>query len=405
MSDWGVGIYRLAAKAIGKTLCRHEIVESAYANRGVGRGEVTFGRSDLDLSIITRTRDSAPVKGSEYYALYRRVSALRCLNPALTHLMIYDAYGLDRWTRTDTYLGSQERRSMFFLAGKPVSVPVVPVRKEDAVRWVAFWCDRFFPLAVQQRNRRNLRKMAIEIWKAWAVARDLAAEPYLTLREAVQKAESHSVGSALRSVLADPWRSTRFIMELAGALHDSLFPPLRKLKEPHVIKMLLPPRSRHRVLVVLPRPETPLPQAAFEAQSLIATPELLHLHLHYLNPFLDWTLDPKIRELGFSAPAPIEFVRACLFFGQDNILKMPGFVRKNDAWLPHAVLAFSKYSAPYLRNGETPPPMSEKAILEAIGHVSSCTDYYLRDYDRICSPFREQTRELEKLEVPGIYPS
>ncbi|HTY63512.1 MAG TPA: hypothetical protein VMG30_14795 [Acidobacteriota bacterium] len=401
MSDWAVRVYRLAAKATGIALCRHKIVESAYANRGVGRGEVTFGRSDLDFSVITRTPDPASCDGPELFSFYRWVQTLRCVNPAITHIMVYDSGGIEKWIRTDTYLGSQERRSMLLLAGKPAFLPDVPVRREDAVRWVVFWCDRFFPLAIQERNRRNMRKLAIEVWKAWAVARGIAAEPYLTLREAVQKADSHPVGSALNDVIADPWRSTGFIMKLAGILHDSLFPPLQKLKEPFVVKMLLPPRSRQRVVVVLPHPEAALPAAAFEAQALLVTPELLHLYLHYFDPFLDWNLPSEIRKLGFSAPKPYEFVRACLFFGQDNILRLPGFVRKDTTWLPHAVLAFSRHSVPYLIHDEVPPPMPEKEILDSIARTPDCSEYYCRDYARLCRGFGEQLKVLEQLETPG----
>jgi hypothetical protein len=405
MSNWAVRIYRLAAKITGMALCRHEIIQSVYANRGVGRGEVTFGRSDIDLSAITRTPDPATGDGPELHSFYRRVCALRRINPVFSHVMLYDLRGIDRWTRTDTYLGSQERRSMFLLAGKPAPVPNIAVRREDAIRWVAFWCDRFFPLGVQQRSLRNMRKIAIEVWKSWAVAQGIVAEPSLTLQEAAQEAGSHAIGSALADVIADPWRSTGFIMKLAGILHDSLFPPLEKLQEPLVFRMLMPPRSRQRVLVVLPHPETPLPAAAFEAQSLLATPELLHLYLHYFDPFLDWTLPPEIRKLGFSGPKPIEYVRACLFLGQENILKLPGFVRKTDTWLPHAVLAFNRHTVPYLRNGEVPPPMSEKDVRDSIAHSPSCSEYYLRDYAPLYRGFREQLKALEQLETPGTYPS
>jgi hypothetical protein len=404
MSKWAVQFYRFAAKAVGMALCRHEIVESVYANRGVGRGEVTFGRSDIDLSMITRAPDPVSGDGHELYSLYRRVRLLRRLNPALTHIMVYDHRGIDRWMRTDTYLGSQERRSMFLLAGKPVSTPDIAVRREDAIRWVVFWCDRFFPLAVQQRNRRNLRKLAIEVWKSWAVAQGIVAEPYLTLREAVAQARSHPIGSALTDVMADPGHATGFIMKLAGILHDSLFPPLEKLQEPLVFRMLMPPRSRQRVLVILPHAEAVLPAAAFEAQSLLATPEFLHLYLHYFNPFLDWTLPPEIRALGFSIPIPYEFVRACLFYGQDNILRLPGFVRDDAGWLPHAVLAFNHYSIPYLYNGDVPPPMPEKDVLDSIAHSPNCSEYYCREYAELYRRFGEQLKVLEQLEIPGTYP-
>ncbi|MGD0014332.1 MAG: hypothetical protein ABSD56_07915 [Bryobacteraceae bacterium] len=65
--------------------------------------------------------------------------------------------------RTDTFRGSQERRSVILLAGKPAVMPSVPVRREDAVRWFAWWPAHFFSMAVRERNRRNLRKIAAEM--------------------------------------------------------------------------------------------------------------------------------------------------------------------------------------------------------------------------------------------------
>jgi hypothetical protein len=405
MSDWGVRIYRLAAKIMGMALCRHEIVESVYVNRGVGRGEVDFGRSDIDLSIITHAPDPESGDAPKLFSLYRRVCALRRINPALTHLMVYDRRGLDRWMRTDSYLGSQERRSMILLAGKPAPMPTVPVRREDAVRYVPFWCDRLFPMAIKQNDRRNLGKVTIEIWKSWAVARNIVSEPYLTLREAEQKLRSHPFGSALPEATTDPRRAVEFVMKLAGVLHDELLPPLKKLKEPIVIPMLMPPRSQQRrILIILPHPGAALPAEAFESQAFLATPELLHLSVRYFNPFLSWVLPPELRRLGFSTPPPIEFVRACLLFGQENTLRLPGFARA-ETWLPLAVLAFNQYSIPYLRNGEVPPPMHEEDIRVVLERNPTCSEYYLRDYAHLYRQSVEQLKVLEKLEAPGVYPA
>jgi hypothetical protein len=68
------------------------------------------------------------------------------INPALTHLLVNDPSGLDRWMRVDSYNGSQECRSMRLLAGKSAAMPNIPVRRDDAIRRLAFWNDRFFSL-------------------------------------------------------------------------------------------------------------------------------------------------------------------------------------------------------------------------------------------------------------------
>ena len=95
---FSVSSYRLAAKAVAIALQGHPIVESVYVNRGVGRGEVSFGRSDIDLQLIVRTPDPEYADGPELASLHWRVRVLRKLNPALGHMMVFDPQGLDRWS-------------------------------------------------------------------------------------------------------------------------------------------------------------------------------------------------------------------------------------------------------------------------------------------------------------------
>ena len=397
MSNLALHIYRMAARIAAFALCRHEIVKGVYAGRGVGRGEISFGRSDIDLCIIVRNPDPDSCDGPLLSSLYRRVCGLRRINPALSHMMVHDPRGLDRWMRTDTYFGSQERRSMILLAGKPTPMPLLPVKRQDAVRFVAFWPDQFFPIAIQQHNRRNLHKTTLEIWKSWAVARGIADEPYLTLRETERKARACPDGAGLASTTQSPQRATEYVMKLAAALHEELLPPLRKLRETMIIRMLLPPKSRKRVLVVLPQPGASLPAEAFEAQSFIAIPELLHLYIHYLNPFLDWTLPSEIKRLGFTTPDPVQFVRACQYHGQDNTLRMPGFVGGRESWLPGACIAFTQHSLPYLQNGEVPPPMKEEDVRAVLGYQPAISEYYERDFSRLYRCSMEQLKILDQL--------
>jgi hypothetical protein len=402
VNNWAVRIYRLAAIITGMALCRHKIVESVYANRGVGRGEVTFGRSDIDLTVIVRNPNPDSGDGVGLYSLYQWFGILRRINPAVTHLLVNDASGLDRWMRIDSYNGSIERRSLLLLAGKPVPMPQIPVRHEDAIRRVAFWNDRFFPAAVQQRSRRNLRKIAIEVWKAWAVARGLVAEPYLTLHEAEQNARLHLSESALPEASPDPRHATGFIMKLAALLHDEFFPPLKKLQETLVFQIRMLPRSRSRILVVLPHPESAVPAAAYEKQSILVTPEMLHLYIHYLNPFADWTLPSELRRLGFTPPTHPEFLRACLFHGQDSMWRRPGFVSK-DTWIPGTGFAFNQYSTPYLRDGNIPPPMPEDKVRAILENNSTCREFYARDFASFYSESMEQMSVLQQLQnTPAI---
>jgi hypothetical protein len=400
MSSLGLHVYRLVAKIMGAALCRHEIVECVYANHGVGRGEISFARSDIDLTVVVRRPDSESGDGAGLYSLLQKFRALRRINPAMSHLLVNDANGLDRWMRVDTYNGSQERRSLLLLAGKAIQLPNIPVLREDAVRRIPFIADRFFSIAVQQNNRRLVHKMAVEVWKAWGVAQKLAPEPYLTLREAVQQAHGHPIGSSLASVHSDRQRATEFIMRLAGILHDELLPPLKKLREAFVFPIRMLPRSASRTLVVLPQPGAALPAAAYKEQSLLATPEMLHLYLHYLNPFLAWTLPQELRSLGFKTPGHHAFLRACLFHGQDSMWRRPGFTYK-DAAAPCIAFAFNQYSIPYLQDGQVPPPMPEEKVKAVLAHNPSCFEFYQRDFAGFYRESMGQMKVLQQLEAAG----
>jgi hypothetical protein len=394
---FSVGSYRLAARAVAIALQRHPIVESVYVGRSVGRGEVSFGRSDIDLQLIVRTPDPESADGPELASLYWRMCVLRKLNPALGHMMVFDPQGLDRWSRTDTVLSSLERRSVILLTGKDNPIPHVPTRREDAIRWVAYWNESFFPIAVRQRNGRNLRKISTEIWKAWAVARGITPEPYLTKRESEIGARTDPAGAGLLGKVHDPEFAVKYVMTLAGILHDDLFPKLRPLQNPIIIRMPLPPRSFQRVLVVLPQQATLLPSEAFDSQSFVATPELFHLYIHFVNPFMNWSIPEELKDMGFLSPEPREFVRACSFYGQDNMLRLPGFVRP-DTWTPGTTVAVNRYCIPYLRNGEIPPPMPESAVRIELDHRPTVSEYYLRDFARLYRESVEHWEILQRLE-------
>lgn len=392
-----LSLYRLAAKVIGVWLGRHEIVESVYAHRSVATGEVSFGRSDIDLMIVVRPPESASADGPELASLYERVQLLRRLHPALTHVQMHDPRGLEKWLRTDTYRGSTERRSALLLAGKPAAMPSVTVRREDAVRWFAFYPAHFFSTAVRERNPRNLRKIATEMWSAYAVAQGRTPEPDLTRKQAEARARIEEDGAGLAELASYPERAPDFVFGLAKRLHDGLLPPLEPLREPFVFRAPLAPRSRLRVFVIPPGPGYAPPAEAFEADSFLATPELLHLCSHYVNPFAAWGLPPELSRLGFVRPSPKEYVRACLFYLQDNTLRNVGFAHR-DTWVAGATVAVVAHSIPYLRNGEIPPPMQAQNMQALLEHQPSVADFYREEFGRIYSQSQGQLEVLEELE-------
>ena len=72
-------VYLQAARAIAAVLARKKIVETIFVRRSVASGEVVFGRSDIDLSIVIRD----PASGAALCSLANSFRALHFPFPML----------------------------------------------------------------------------------------------------------------------------------------------------------------------------------------------------------------------------------------------------------------------------------------------------------------------------------
>lgn len=372
-------VYRGVARLTGQVLGTSEIVESVFAHRSVGSGEVSFGRSDIDLVVVVREPDSEGADGAELASLYEKVCRLRRFNPAVGHMAVQDPRGVKTSVETDTYLGSLDRRGSVLLYGQPAQMPEMPVQPEDALRRFAFPLDGYLTTAVRTGDGRNLRKIAADMWNAYAVATRMLPVPFLTRREA----EAHWSATEDTGVLAeagrDPERGLSGGFRLAKRLHDELLPPLEPLREPVVFQMRMAPRFRERSMVIVPGTGFPVSAGSLKPHSFLSSPELLHLYVHYVNPFFDWILPSELRRLGFSGPTPREFVRACLFYGHSHTTRNPGFMHHHTA-APATIMALLKHSAAHLRNGETPPPMPLAEVDAIQNRRPALLEYYRKDF-------------------------
>lgn len=365
-------------------------------HRSLATGEISFGRSDIDLMMIVRQPLGDTADGPELASLYDRLRLVRFFNPALGHIEVHDPAGIQRWIQLDTYRASQDRRSAVLLHAKPIALPPMPVRREDAVRRFANWADRFFSIAVRERNRRNLRKTVLEMWCACATAMGRLEEPCLTRPEmAVRWAQSDDM-PLLDTLTREPFRAPSVVFRLAKRLHDSLLPPLRALPRPLVMRLRMPPRYRQRTLVVLPDADSPLPREAFDPGLSLCTPELFDLNLHYMNPFLAWVCHPHLMRLGIQTPATAAFVRAGLFFGHNHTLRNPGFIHR-DTWAPAAFIELVRHALPYLESGRIPPPLDDGVVGRLVADRPSCSEYYRSVFPRVYWESEEQWQRLKRL--------
>jgi hypothetical protein len=388
---YGNRVYRAVARLVGAALGSLDFVESVYVRRAVATGEVSFGRSDIDLSVVIRSPLSAPGDIPKMLSLCRRFRLLRRLLPIVGECLVYTPEELERSFRTDPYRASLDRRAIMVVHGTRPRIPPLPIRSEHAVGSLASWFYHYLPAAVRRRSRRNLRKLALEVWNACATAAGEISEPYLTRRE-VEAAWRSAEPARVRSGLGDPDRALAVICELVADLHGRLRPPLISLRRPLILRIW------RRTCVVLPGPGFPLPPEAFQPDSFLCTPEILDFYIHSVSAFSYPILPPEVIELGILPPGCDAFVRSCRPSVDAHLLRSPGFVGKHSAAVGVAgALSRTGQLVGYLARGEIPPRV-EKHLDDAFrGPPSSCADYYRRWYARLCEQYQQIWSVLDGL--------
>jgi hypothetical protein len=391
-----VTVYRQAARLSAAILVSSPVVQSVALRRSAATGEVSFGRSDIDMLVVV---DEAKAGDGRLIAsLYQLVRRARLLNPAMSHVELYDAAGVASHARIDTFWGSLERRSQLLLRGRPVPIPVAPVRPEHALNRFLLWVEWFFAIAVQQKNCRNLWKTALESWSAYAAAEGLTEEP-ATLRAEMEAQAGKCETNLQAARLADASYAARFVFALADRLHRSRLSRLHKLQGPVVFDAITAPMCVRRRFVVLPSSDFPLPGEVFAPGSFPCTPEILDLIIQAKNPFFFWVLPPELLNLGIQQPPAAAFLRACRYYGHDRFLLHPGFADRRPQ-VQSARLRLIRHAADWASQGQMPPAVAPAEIEHSMGGVQSPTHYYLNEYGPL---YRESRKLHERLgSRPGV---
>ena len=389
----GTWAYRHIATAAGRSLARNEIVRSVLVRRSVSTGEVDFGRSDIDLTIVL----SGPAVSSDeielLLVLSRTYRWMRKLMPVIGECFALSPEELKRSYKLDSYRASIERRSALVVHGPPVEIPDIPVTTRGAVYRTVGWFRGYIPIALKHGNRRNLRKFAIEIWNAYATATGLITQPFLTRRETLDAWRQSEPELSLER-LSRP-ELFRLCCRLAAKVHAALRPPLATLDQPRRM------RARSTQYLVIPSPEYEVSRNELGWDTLLATPEILDLVLHYLNAFDYASLDSDIRDLGIEPPDYEDYVETGRRALDPFRLRTVGFLDSPSLITgTHRVLERSELVFPYLQRGETPPLEALRAFSESetVRDVPSDTAYYRHWYPDLYQRFREMWERYDALD-------
>lgn len=382
-----LGIARAAASVLG----RDELVETVLVRRSVAAGEVVFGRSDIDLAMVLRDR---PADGSALLSLVNRYRMLRAACPLIGECLVYNQLDLRTWWRTDTYRASLDRRAASTLYGPPVSVPALPVRREHAAHRCAFWLDGYLPRAFLSGNLRNLRKLAVEMWNAYATAAGILSEPVVRRSEAERLWRAHDGDAASRLRSSGPRGLMSLCFGILKQLHDRMLPPARAPLRPLVLLLRWPPGHELRTLVLIPHGASDLPAEAIRPGALIFTPEALGLYLEFVNPFAVQAFPPQVWSVEASAGA---WLRASRSYGASFRTRSPGF-EKQSTILACGRLLSVEHALESPGKGERPSALPSALVDRILATPKSIERYYRDVYAGLDARCAELWRTIEGIE-------
>lgn len=319
-------VYLHVARVCAQILGRSDDVRSIFVRRSLAAGEVFPPFSDIDLSIILNsplTGDGESLRLARLFDTFRR---LRMAMPILGEIEVLTAEEFAWWGRVEPYRHSLSARVGILVYGEPLEVEDCPVSRHAAVRRFIFWFEHFISQAIRTSNKRNLRKFALEFWNARACATGRIELPFISRRESESDWRAASGDDAFpndlgRTVLA----SAGACFDQAKKLHEEVMAPLLPLSSPLVYEERLWPVGDRQCFIVLPHCGCELPPEAARKDSMICTPEVLDLYIHFCNPFKYWTLPDELRDLGMVEPSLESYTEGCRYSLEPHRSREPGF--------------------------------------------------------------------------------
>ncbi|MCC6263412.1 MAG: hypothetical protein IT169_07535 [Bryobacterales bacterium] len=319
-------LYRAAASCISNHCLATPDVESIFIRRSVASGEAQFPWSDVDLGIVLSRFASEEEEGLALERLWTRYRLARLLFPRLGEAEVHAHGSLEESAIDDPYRASIDRRAAIPVLGAIPPMPPVPIAARDAIRRLIFWFDDYVPRSLRQKNHRNARKFAIEIWNAWRTASGGIAEPYLTRREAEHHWRESSDAPLLARAEESAGSAVRVCLTLANRAHSIHRPALPRLANPVSAEVCFLPGTAPRTLHLLPGPESEIPDGMPRPRDFVMTPEALDLFLNTQDPFLWHGLPAQVQDCLGGPPSHEAWLHACHRLASGQRLRVAGFV-------------------------------------------------------------------------------
>jgi len=319
----GTLIYRLCAEIAAKRLSSYEAVLGIYARRSLASGEVVFGRSDIDFSMLIADFDQEEQEASFMQDLCHTYSGAKRLLPMLGECNVFNDFDIRAWYAVNTY-ESYADRNWIRLYGSDIDPFPAKIREEDLIYKFIWWVFKFLFHTYRVRNIKGCFNVLMELANCYYTYTGIFAEPkakkgdvlkYMIASEPSCK-ELLMLQRAFNSVFLVPKYPplSKWIYKECLGLCEALYDHIPKKLEGEVKYMHMsscsPPEFLPRQYIVAKSPigsevEDGLEAMKRDKQVVLVTDKLLNLYLYYYNPWEYYVLARVNGTFGLSEP-PVE---------------------------------------------------------------------------------------------------
>jgi predicted nucleotidyltransferase len=321
-------IYRFLAKVVAKRLYKFDAVLGVYGKRSLASGEIVFGRSDIDLTILIADFDREKEEASFLCHLCDTYSRTKKLLPMLGECNIFNGFDIRAWYLLNTYESFTDR-NWIRLYGEDINPFRVKMNKEDVI-FKFIWWTLFLFVSYRKRTIKGCFNVLMELANGYYTYIGAFDEPKLK--------REHVLGHL---IAADPsceelrrlqrafysgfpgknyGHLNKWIYQECLSLCDKLYDHVPKKLEGEVrysqISSSSPPEFFPVTYIIIKSAtgeeiEDGLEAMERDQQAVLITDKWLNLYLYYYNPWEYYTMMRTNGPFGLPEP-PAEAMRECV---------------------------------------------------------------------------------------------
>lgn len=313
-------IYRFFAKMAAKRLSRFDAVLGIYGKRSLASGEIVFGKSDIDLTILIANFDREKEEADFVRHLCDTYSHTRKFLPMLGECNVFNDFDIRAWYCLNTYESFADR-NWIRLYGKEINPFQIKTNKEDVIFKFLWWVFYFLFIEYGKKKVRGCFNVLMELVNGYytyigafdqpkpkrghvldyLVAVDPSCEELRTLQRAFD--------SGFR------WKNYRRLLRwiyrecliLCDRLYDQVPKKLKGEVRSSQISSHSPPGFFPVKYIITKSPTKEEVEDGLEAmerdqQAVLVTDKLLNLYLYYFNPWEYYSMMRTNGSFGLSEP-------------------------------------------------------------------------------------------------------